>query len=114
MIFLISQATQLHFYCKSNEIDKCIKLREQFVEDLKVVGGAGSVRSSPVGPHPLPMFKSWFDNEHLDKFLRWAMKNRKGLSVVIHLLSGDDQADHRDHSLWLGEQLALKLALFTE
>ena len=111
---LKSDGYHIHFYCEANEIEKCLAVRKQFVFDLKEVEGTGSVRKQPVGPHPLPMFESWFGHEHLDAVLRWAMLNRQGLSVMVHPLSGDDLADHRDHSLWLGKPLALNLGIFDE
>lgn len=109
---LKSGGYHIHFYFEVNEIEVGHAVRKQFVEDLKEVQGTGTVRSHPVGPHPLPMFESWFKNEYLDTVIRWAMLNRHGLSVMIHPLSGDDLADHRDHSVWLGKPLALNLEIF--
>lgn len=82
------------------------------VQELPEIEGAGSVRSGPIGPHPLPMFEAWFGNPSLDSVLRWAMENRRGLSVMIHPISGNDLADHRDHSIWLGKPLSLRLDIF--
>ena len=34
---------------------------------------------------------------------------RAGLTVLVHPLTGDDLADHRDHALWLGDSRPLDL-----
>ena len=112
MSSLKADGYHIHFYCEANEITKCVEVRNKFSEELTVVDGTGTVRRQPVGPHPLPMFESWFRSEHLDEVVRWAMLNRRGLSVMIHPVSGDDLADHRDHSLWLGKPLVLDLSIF--
>ncbi len=41
-------------------------------------------------------------------------KNRQGLSVMFHPLSGNDFEDHKTHSWWLGIELALRLEIFTQ
>ena len=110
---LKTEGYHIHFYCDISQIPLCKEVREKLIKDVPEIAGAGPVRNVPVGPHPLPMFEAWFDHTHLDPIVRWAMKNRRGLSVMIHPLSGDDLADHRDHSLWLGNPLPLKLEIFS-
>ncbi len=102
----------IHFYCEPSQIPLCQTVREKMVQELPELDGAGPVRNKPIGPHPLPMFEAWFTTDHLDKVVRWSMQNRSGLSVMIHPLSGDDLADHRDYAMWLGPQLPLKLDIF--
>ncbi len=109
---LRSEGYHIHFYCETDQIALCREVQEQLVRELTGIKGAGPVRATPVGPHPLPMFEAWFHNDQLDSVLRWTMQNRRGLSVMIHPLSSDDLADHRDHSFWLGKQLPLKLEIF--
>ena len=82
------------------------------VSELSEIDGAGPVRDRPVGPHPLPMFEAWFASAHLDTVVRWILANRHQFSVLIHPLSGDDLADHRDHAIWIGKPLPLKLDIF--
>ena len=109
---LNAEGYHIHFYCQPSEIPLCKDIREKLVSELSEIEGAGTVRNTPIGPHPLPMFEAWFETKHLDTVIRWAMENRQGLSVMIHPLSGNDLADHRDHALWLGKQLPLKLDIF--
>jgi hypothetical protein len=42
----------------------------------------------------------------------WLMLNRGPLDLLIHPETGDDLADHRDHAMWLGEKLPLRLEAF--
>jgi aromatic ring-cleaving dioxygenase len=37
------------------------------------------------------------------------MLNRGPLDVLVHPETGDDLADHRDHAMWLGDRLPLRL-----
>lgn len=109
---LVSPAYHIHFYCTDEQIPLAQKVREALVNSDCGIEGAGPVRNRPIGPHPLPMFEAWFPNSALDKVLRWAMQNRRGLSVMLHPLSGSDLADHRDHAMWLGSPLPLRLDIF--
>ena len=113
MGILKSEGYHIHFYCESNELAVGETVREKLVKELPEVSGAGSVRSTAIGPHPLPMFEAWFSSEHLDLVVRWAMANRQGLRAMIHPLSGDDLIDHREHALWIGTPLPLNLSIFT-
>lgn len=109
---LQSSGYHIHFYCDVEQIPLCREIREKLLQEVPEIEGAGSVRNAPIGPHPVPMFEAWFGNPSLDPVLRWAMENRRGLSVMIHPISGDDLVDHRDHSIWLGKPLPLRLEIF--
>jgi aromatic ring-cleaving dioxygenase len=39
----------------------------------------------------------------------WLMRNRGGLSILVHLLASDPVAEHREWRLRLGEPLAFQL-----
>jgi len=41
----------------------------------------------------------------------WLAVNRKGLTVFVHGLSGDDIYDHTELVLWLGESVELDLSV---
>jgi aromatic ring-cleaving dioxygenase len=43
------------------------------------------------------------------RLLPWLMLNRGTLDVLVHPEMGDDLADHRDHAMWVGEMLPLRL-----
>jgi aromatic ring-cleaving dioxygenase len=109
---LPSAGYHIHVYCEVGQIPMCQELQERLLAEVPEIEGAGKVRNRPVGPHPLPMFEAWFAVEHLDKVVRWGMANRRGLSIMIHPLSGNDLEDHRDHAIWMGTQLPLNLDIF--
>lgn len=66
----------------------------------------------PVGPHPEPMYQVAFDAGLFPEIVPWLMLNRRGLTVFVHPETGDDLADHRDHALWMGRMLPLRLEVF--
>ncbi len=69
----------------------------------------GRWRDTPVGPHPLPMYQVSFAADTFAAILPWLMLNRHGLTILIHPVTGDDVADHREHPFWMGETLALDI-----
>ncbi len=100
----------LHLYCQPQQIPLAQAIRESLVTEVKEIEGAGPVRSGPIGPHPLPMFEAWFQPEAIAQVLPWILKNRNGLSVLIHPITGDDYRDHEAHALWIGDKLPLNFA----
>ncbi len=96
----------------------CKQVREKMLQELKinsaVIGGAGPVRSGPIGPHPVPMFEAWFQPEVLHVVLEWIYYNRQGLSVLIHPLSENELKDHTERALWLGEKQPLDLSILND
>lgn len=109
---LAVEGYHVHFYCELSQFDLCDQVRSKLLKEVEGIAGAGPVRRTAIGPHPLPMFEAWFKASALDSVVRWAMLNRQGLSVMFHPISGDDLSDHRDHSFWLGQTLPLKLEIF--
>lgn len=72
----------------------------------------GRVHEREVGPHPRWSCQLAFAPELFGKVIPWLALNREGLTVFIHPNTGDALADHRDHALWMGELLPLKLEIF--
>ena len=65
------------------------------------------IRPIPVGPHSRPMFEIAFTAAHREAILAWVAAHRGPFSVLIHPVTGDDLADHRDHAMWMGDPLPL-------
>jgi DOPA 4,5-dioxygenase len=107
----LSLVVYFHFYCELGQITLDQQIREKLLSELPVIDGAGPVRSRPVGPHPLPMFETWFTPGGLDEVRAWAEKNRQGLSVMIHPITGDDYRDHAEGVQWMGKVLPLNLEI---
>lgn len=56
------------------------------------------------------MYQVAFTPDQFGKVVPWLMLKREGLDILIHPETGDDVADHMEHSLWLGEKLELNIA----
>ncbi|OQV14963.1 hypothetical protein BV898_10867 [Hypsibius exemplaris] len=69
----------------------------------------GMIRT-PAGPHPVGMFKIEFSREMFADVVLWLERERGDLSVLVHVLSGDEYYDHTQGALWLGPQQSLRLS----
>ena len=72
----------------------------------------GRVHEKLVGPHPRWSCQLAFEANQFEELIAWLDQNRKGLSILVHGLTGDDLADHTDHASWLGESVELNLSFF--
>lgn len=69
----------------------------------------GRIHQKPVGPHPSWSCQLAFSRREYADLLSWLALNRKGLTILIHPLTGNDLLDHTDYASWMGEPQALKL-----
>jgi aromatic ring-cleaving dioxygenase len=95
------------YYRDEDERARAAELREAVDVNFEVA--LGRWRDEPVGPHPLPMYQVSFAARSFAEIIPWLMLNRRGLTILIHPVSGDDVADHRDHPFWMGETLDLDI-----
>ena len=72
----------------------------------------GRMHERPVGPHPTWSCQLLFSKENLTNMMIWLLENRRGLSIFMHPLTGDDLLDHTEHAIWLGEKYDLNLNIF--
>ena len=86
----------------------CSKVKATFA--LRV----GTFLERLVGPHPMWSCQITFGEKDFDDFVPWLDKNREGLTVFIHGLTGDNLKDHTDYAYWLGEAVTLNLDFFNE
>lgn len=96
------------YYRNDDERAVAADLREAVEGKFKVA--MGRWRDEPVGPHPLPMYQIAFSTQTFNDLIPWLMLNRNELTILIHPLSGDDVADHRDFPFWMGQTLDLDIA----
>lgn len=71
----------------------------------------GRVHLEPVGPHPVGSCQISFGQADFDALIPW-LETHRGLTVLVHGITGHDLADHTEHAAWLGEPAPLKLAVF--
>ena len=72
----------------------------------------GRMHDRPVGPHPHPSCQLAASPAQFAALLPWLALNRGALLVFAHPETGQELEDHRDHAIWLGTGLPLKLSIF--
>jgi len=72
----------------------------------------GRIHQKRVGPHPRWSCQLAFDAARFDDLVPWLERNRNGLTVLVHGLTGNDLADHTGNAAWLGEPVELDLSVF--
>jgi DOPA 4,5-dioxygenase len=72
----------------------------------------GKIHQELVGPHPKWSCQITFTNDQFSEVIPWLDKNRCGLSVLVHGLSGDAIRDHTKYAYWLGDSISLNLSIF--
>ncbi len=101
-----------HVYFDAGSVAKaralCEAARDRFGIEM------GRVHEREVGPHPRWSCQLSFAPEAFGRVISWLALNRDGLTVFIHPNTGEALEDHRDHALWMGELLPLKLELFEQ
>ena len=105
-----NQAYHAHVYFEQETLAFATALCKQAGEKFALQ--LGRVHQKPVGPHPKWSCQIIFGAEHFDRLVPWLEANRKGLSILIHALTGDNLADHTKYAYWLGESHTLDLSMF--
>ncbi len=96
-----------HIYFDENtrEIaeELCHRIQEKF--DVQI----GRFWDKNVGPHPRWSVQIKYEPNKFGRVMPYLMKNRRGLTVFTHPVTGDDFKDHTEHAIWMGELLDLNL-----
>ncbi len=98
-----------HIYYDAGTKEKAARLREALGERFAVELGRWHDR--PIGPHPRWSYQVAFEPAVFADLVPWLALNRDGLVVLVHPRTGDDIADHRDFTIWLGEKVELDLSV---
>ena len=99
-----------HVYYDAGSKARAAQLREAI--EARFTVEMGRWHDNPVGPHPTGSYQIAYSAELLGEILPWLALNRDGLTIFTHTETGDHLADHRDHAIWLGTQMPLKLSIF--
>ena len=94
-----------HVYFDGNSVEQARALRERISEEFDYA--VGRFHEKNVGPHPRWSFQIAFKAEAFGTLVPWLALNRKGLTVFVHGLSGEDIYDHTELVMWLGESVEL-------
>ena len=106
----IIKSYHAHIYYDADTIDRARAVIDAAEATFDVV--RGRMHEKPVGPHPMWSCQLEASPEVFAWLLPWLALNRNGLIVFAHPETGNDLADHRDHGIWLGTGLPLKLEIF--
>jgi len=99
-----------HVYYDAATLEQASALCELADQQLPVT--KGRVHKKPVGPHPMWSCQLSFVPKDFAQVIVWLNERRQGLTVFVHPNTGDALVDHRDHAIWLGDSVRLKLDLF--
>ncbi len=97
----------VHVYFDESTVDRAIALCEEAGKRFSVA--VGRVHRKPVGPHPCWSCQLAFNRSEYTDLLSWLALNRRGLTILIHPLTGNDLKDHTDYASWMGEPQTLNL-----
>ncbi|MEP3844536.1 MAG: DOPA 4,5-dioxygenase family protein [Paracoccaceae bacterium] len=100
-----------HIYFDADTVDQARKLADDAEAAFDVE--KGRVYEREVGPHPMWSCQLAFGPDVFAKLAPWLALNRGDLIIFVHPDTGDHLADHRDHALWFGGYLQLKLDAFS-
>ncbi|MDO6514307.1 DOPA 4,5-dioxygenase family protein [Neptuniibacter sp. 2_MG-2023] len=99
-----------HVYFEQETLAFATKLCEQAGERFGL--SIGRVHQKNVGPHPKWSCQISFSSSEFDLFIPWLEKERHGLTVLVHALTGNNLKDHTDYAYWLGKPAELNLSIF--
>src|SRR5687768_8547651 len=67
----------------------------------------------PIGPHPAGQFVVYAPGNRHDAVKSFLEANNKGLSILIHPVTGDDVVDHDEQNTeWINAKLKLDTSFF--
>ena len=94
-----------HVYFDAETEPAAAKLRDALDKGFAVT--LGRWHHKPVGPHPQSMYQVAFAVEQFAALVPFLALNRGPLTILVHPLTDDAEADHIDYAMWLGDRLDL-------
>ncbi len=105
----ISEDYHVHVYFDASAKEIAQKVIGQLSEKFPVA--VGHFHDKPVGPHPVGSCQITVALEDFGVLIDWLARNRAGLTVFIHAVTGDVMKDHTAHTIWMGEMMPLNLEI---
>jgi DOPA 4,5-dioxygenase len=96
-----------HVYFDQNSKQTAIDVVSELAQNYAV--DVGHFHDKPVGPHPVGSVQVSVPTELFGDVVFWLMTHRRGLTVFTHADTGEVMKDHTEHTLWMGEMMALNL-----
>ncbi|MDJ0651058.1 MAG: DOPA 4,5-dioxygenase family protein [Xenococcaceae cyanobacterium MO_188.B19] len=97
----------VHVYFDESTVEQAKLLCEEAGKRFSVT--VGRIHQKPIGPHPNWSCQLAFSRNEYADLMSWLALNRKGLTILIHPLTGNDLLDHTDYASWMGKPQVLKL-----
>ncbi len=107
----IHKAYHAHIYFDESTKAEAKTLRDDIAESFNL--SIGRFHERLVGPHTKWSCQITFGAKDFDTFIPWMDAKRKGLTIFVHGMTGDDLKDHTDYAYWLGGSVNLNLKMFT-
>lgn len=98
-----------HVYFDEHSRATAAALRAKIADELSEMARVHGLIDRAIGPHPLPMFEVDIPIEHIRAATDFLERHHGGHSILVHPITGDDLADHRDNPRWIGKALPLNL-----
>jgi aromatic ring-cleaving dioxygenase len=107
---MIIKHYHFHLYYELENLSLAADIRKEVNQafDLEV----GRLWEKPVGPHPVCSCQVTVPVDKFEEVTAWFLKNRKGIDLFIHPVSGDDILDHSDSIMWIGKSYKLNTDFF--
>jgi DOPA 4,5-dioxygenase len=107
------RAWHAHVYYDPTDRPQAAWLREEVGRRFPAAR-LGSWHDEPVGPHPAAMYQVAFGPEDAAALIPFLALNRRGLTVLVHPVTGRPRDDHLSHAVWMGAVLALDASVLPE
>ena len=99
-----------HVYFDRSTVEQAKLLCESAGKRFNVT--VGRMHHKPIGPHPCWSCQLAFERSNHTDLLTWLALNRRGLTMAIHPLTGNDLKDHTDYASWMAKPQTLNLSIF--
>ena len=96
-----------HVYFDPETAEQAAAIPREVAAAVEV--GLGNWNDRLVGPHPCWSYEINFGAELLGAIVPWLMRRRRGLTIFLHPLTGDDERDHTRFAMWIGPSRTLNL-----
>jgi DOPA 4,5-dioxygenase len=91
------------YFDREQQRAEALAIREAAGERFAV--RLGTVHDGPVGPHSQAMFQIAFEPDLFGALVPWLMLNNRGLSILVHPNTTNEQRDHLIDAIWIGRPL---------
>ena len=100
-----AKSYHIHLYFDQHNIEDARSLASRMHDEFSLE--VGKFHQAPVGPHPSWSCQLLLQPEQFGQVVPWLASSRGSVDVLIHPVTGDELADHRNYAMWLGKSYDL-------